>query len=290
MPSSEPAAKKLENIPWSGRWLESGNAWRNYRRDEKPQNLVCGAGHAGFHFSGMNMRSQFKKLIVSIPILSKLLIESKLLVKNMVFPGSMNYWEKRYAKGGTSGPGSYGRLSEFKAGILNSFVKENGITSVIEFGCGDGNQLSLADYPQYIGLDVSKCAIIKCKERFYQDINKSFYLYDPLCFIDRNKLFAADLVLSVDVIYHLIEDDIFSMYMSHIFSSSNKYVIIYSNDEDGPLKYHVRCRCFTGFVQNNFPDYELIEIIPNLYPDDGNDCGDTSFSSFYIYKKTNWIT
>jgi hypothetical protein len=227
---------------------------------------------------------------MGVPILSKLLIESKLLVKNMVFPGSMNYWEKRYASGGTSGPGSYGRLSEFKAGILNSFVKENGITSVIEFGCGDGNQLSLADYPQYIGLDVSRCAIIKCKERFSQDINKSFYLYEPYCFIDRNNLFAADLVLSVDVIYHLIEDDIYSLYMSHIFSSSKKFVIIYSNNEDGVLKNHVRCRLFTKYVENKFPYFELIEIIPNLYPDDVNDCGDTSFSSFYIYKKTAGIT
>ena len=38
---------------------------------------------------------------------------------------SKNYWEKRYLKGGDSGDGSYGKLAEFKAKIMNRFVKEN---------------------------------------------------------------------------------------------------------------------------------------------------------------------
>ncbi len=56
------------------------------------------------------------------------------------FPGSQDYWVKRYAKGGNSGPGSYSELAKFKASVLNAFVREHGIQSVIEFGCGDGNQ------------------------------------------------------------------------------------------------------------------------------------------------------
>ena len=43
---------------------------------------------------------------------------------------SLNYWEKRYAEGGNSGDGSYGRLSEFKAQLLNRFLKENNIDSL----------------------------------------------------------------------------------------------------------------------------------------------------------------
>ncbi|TAT59972.1 hypothetical protein EGM92_29840 [Enterobacter cloacae] len=30
---------------------------------------------------------------------------------------------------------------------------------MMEFGCGDGNQLSLADYPRYTGFDISDHAI-----------------------------------------------------------------------------------------------------------------------------------
>lgn len=57
------------------------------------------------------------------------------------FKGSNNYWERRYQSGKNSGAGSYSKLADFKANIINSFVLEHNITHVIEFGCGDGNQL-----------------------------------------------------------------------------------------------------------------------------------------------------
>ncbi len=78
---------------------------------------------------------------------------------------------------------------------MNSFVIEHDICSVIEFGCGDGNQLSLANYHAYIGLDVSKAAIKLCKERFQHDETKSFNLYDPQYFVDKYLVFRADLAL-----------------------------------------------------------------------------------------------
>ena len=55
---------------------------------------------------------------------------------------SSKYWENRYKAGGNSGSGSYSNLAIFKAEIINSFVKDNKIESVIEFGCGDGQQLN----------------------------------------------------------------------------------------------------------------------------------------------------
>ncbi len=66
-----------------------------------------------------------------------------------IFPGSDKYWEQRYAVGGNSGVGSYGKFANFKAEVINKFVREHKIKSVIEFGCGDGNQLKLANYPSY---------------------------------------------------------------------------------------------------------------------------------------------
>lgn len=58
------------------------------------------------------------------------------------FNNSQDYWRKRYEKGGNSGLGSYDHYAVFKADVLNAFFKENHIQSVVEFGCGDGNQLS----------------------------------------------------------------------------------------------------------------------------------------------------
>jgi hypothetical protein len=65
------------------------------------------------------------------------------------FKNSAQYWEDRYVNGMTSGSGSYGRLAEFKAEFLNEFVADHKISSIVEFGCGDGAQLALAAYPKY---------------------------------------------------------------------------------------------------------------------------------------------
>jgi hypothetical protein len=56
------------------------------------------------------------------------------------FSSSGNYWEERYSQGGNSGSGSYAKFAEFKAEVLNDLVQQNAIRSVIELGCGDGNQ------------------------------------------------------------------------------------------------------------------------------------------------------
>jgi hypothetical protein len=64
------------------------------------------------------------------------------------FRTSADYWEKRYRKGGSSGSGSYRKLAEFKAGVVNDFVSRNRIQTVIEHGSGDGAQLWLAKYPK----------------------------------------------------------------------------------------------------------------------------------------------
>src|ERR1700744_3995435 len=77
---------------------------------------------------------------------------------------SSSYWESRYASGGNSGVGSYAQFARFKADVLNTFVAEHKVQSVIEFGCGDGNQLKLAAYPKYLGLDVSETIVAKCRK------------------------------------------------------------------------------------------------------------------------------
>ena len=67
------------------------------------------------------------------------------------FVGSKRYWESRYAAGRSFGVGSYSKFAKFKAEILNSFVEKHSVKSVIEFGCGDGNQLNLGQLSQVHG-------------------------------------------------------------------------------------------------------------------------------------------
>ena len=201
------------------------------------------------------------------------------------FPGSKNYWEERYKTKGTSGAGSYNRLAIFKAEVLNQFIDENKINDVIEFGCGDGNQLSLLNCPTYIGFDVAPTAIKLCKERFAKDKNKSFFLYDSLCFVDNNNIFQADLTISLDVIYHLIEEEVFHEYMKTLFSCSKKYVIIYSINIDETQTYHEKHREFSKWIYSNRPDWKFDKIIKNKYPYNPSDPENTSISDFFIFKK-----
>ena len=195
---------------------------------------------------------------------------------------SQNYWSERYAKGGNSGPGSYGELAAFKARVLNDFVRDKKIESVIEFGCGDGNQLSLAAYPRYIGYDVSAAAISMCRERFAGGHSKEFFLahdYD-----DRK----ADLALSLDVIFHLTEDEVFEAYMRRLFAAGRRFVIVYSSDFNEvryPAAVHVRHRHFTQWVERELGEaWTLAEKIANDHPY-GGDYRTTSFSDFFIYEK-----
>jgi glycosyltransferase involved in cell wall biosynthesis len=205
------------------------------------------------------------------------------------FPGSQSYWEWRYEQGGNSGAGSYGRLADFKAEIINDFVARNAVQSLIEFGCGDGNQLSLSEYPSYVGLDVSEKAVQMCRDRFSEDDSKEFYKYSPDDFDPTEPLFQAELALSLDVIFHLVEDQIFELYMEHLFESAERYVIIYSSNtaqQPPNLSPHVRFRRFTDWIETNRSRWELIQKIPNRYPLQ-EDSESESFSDFYIYKNAS---
>lgn len=200
------------------------------------------------------------------------------IYKKLIFPGSLEYWEKRYLKDGNSGPGSTGILAEFKAEIINKFVSEKRIKSVVEFGCGDGSLLQLAKYPKYVGLDVSKKAIQLCQKKFKGDSSKSFFLYHPSAFNDNLGIFQGDLTLSLDVIFHLVEDELFELYIHHLFSSAKKYVIIYSSNHDQAGFPHIRHRKFTDYIESRILDATLEQFVRNRYPE-------KTSSDFYFYKK-----
>ena len=199
------------------------------------------------------------------------------------FSGSQNYWEQRYAAGGNSGAGSYSRLAEFKAEVLNDFVREHGIQSVIEFGSGDGAQLGLARYPKYLGTDVSKTAIARCKEIYAKDPSKSFILSSDL-----PKDHKSELSLSLDVIYHLVEDAVFDAYMRSLFAASSRFVGVYaSNDDKAWTSPHVRHRRFTDWIEKNEPAWRQYRVVKNRYPYDPADVDNTSFADFFFYAKNS---
>lgn len=189
---------------------------------------------------------------------------------------SADYWIARYKSGHYSGPGSRGRLAEFKAEVVNAFVAEHQVASLIEFGCGDGHQLLLAKYPSYLGLDISPYALNWCREMFAGDASKRFALMADYAGE------VADASLSLDVIYHLMEDEVFEQYMQKLFGAARRFVVVYSNNFEQEANHHCRPRRFTDWIERHAKDWKLLQHIPNRYPYTGNGWNESD-ADFYIY-------
>lgn len=174
------------------------------------------------------------------------------------FPGSGDYWEALYANGGNSGDGSYGESARFKAAFLNDWFRRRAINSVIEFGHGDGSQASMLEITRYRGYDVSATAVARCRERFRVDSSKSFHLVGDYAGE------TADAALSLDVIYHLVEDAVFDRYMQSLFAAAERYVVFYSTDDDAEgivLSPQVRHRRLSRWMNENAGDFRLEEQV-----------------------------
>lgn len=190
---------------------------------------------------------------------------------------SAAYWEARYRRGGTSGAGSRGHLAHYKASVLNGFIAVNDVTSMIDMGCGDGNQLALTAPPMdYVGVDVSPAALALCAARHPE---RRFVTPDALEAVP-----AADLTVSMDVLFHLTEDAAFEDGLRTLFSWSKRFVLIYASNIDLAWPSpHVRHRCFTKYVAINHPEWRLLAHLPNPWPFDPRRPNETSFADFFIY-------
>lgn len=169
----------------------------------------------------------------------------------LLFGGSKRYWRDRYRLGGNSGSGSTSLAASYKAGVLNQFVADQNIHSVVEFGCGDGRQLALGNYPRYVGFDISIDAIGLCKRMFANDGYKQFGIL-----ADYHGE-HAELALSLDVIYHLVEDTVYYEYLDRLFAAGRRFVVVYSTNA-GPVRRtlpHVRHRRVSADVEARFPEF-----------------------------------
>lgn len=178
------------------------------------------------------------------------------------FRGSRRYWEARYRLGGHSGEGSRGKHARHKADVVNSFIAQHAVDSVIEFGCGDGYQLGMLRCPYYIGVDVSDTILRACRELYANDGNKSFLSMDEYS----GEL--ADLSMSLDVIFHLVEDKVYEDYLDRLFAAAGQFVVIYSTSEDMDHTGvpHVRHRDVGSDCAKRYPAFERMTEDEALLP------------------------
>ena len=167
---------------------------------------------------------------------------------------SKQYWIDRYKNGGFSGAGSRGDEANHKADLVNYWITMLNIKTIQDYGVGDAYQVSLlTGYSFYTGYDISQECVDKCSllpnsgiMYFTTDINE----------IDND----ADLALSLDVIFHLVEDDVYHQYLKMLFENKHKYVIIYgySKDDNQGMAVHMKMRDFLKDIAELYKDFELI--------------------------------
>lgn len=196
------------------------------------------------------------------------------------FRTSADYWERRYRAGLDSGDGSHGELADFKRQFLNDFLSRNAVETVIDLGCGDGVQIEGVAFPSYLGLDIAPRAIQMCQERYRTDSAKAFLLIPPTDSARLELFLSADLTVSLDVIYHLVEEETFERHLAMLFGMSRRHVIVYSSDSPVVSTLpHVRHREFTSRVASLFPEFELRTRVGNPFPD-------VSAAEFFVFERT----
>jgi hypothetical protein len=200
------------------------------------------------------------------------------------FVNSEQYWKERYAKGGNSGEGSYGPLAEYKARFINDFCADKGISSAIEFGCGDGNQASKLHIAQYRGVDISEKCIAWARRKFRRD-GWEFLTLDDYRASARNG--GSELGLSLDVTYHLIEDEVYRSYLDDLFKAASRYVLVYSSNFDrfDPELPHVRHRTVVKDALDRRPEWRFVETASNPFHRAPDEQSYGSFAQFHIFER-----
>jgi glycosyltransferase involved in cell wall biosynthesis len=204
----------------------------------------------------------------------------------MTKPSTKDYWDNRYKQGYSAGSCSYGRLANFKAAVINDFIAQYEIKAIADLGYGDGYQTGLFDVEKYYGYEISSKAVERCSNIFASDSSKVFSLYEPQK-NDFKLIPPVELSISLDVLYHIVEDDIYNAHMRDLFGLSNRFVIIYANNTDiqNNNKSYLRFRKFTNWVKDNLSEWTLSGFIPNQYPYDPEFGKTTSICDFYFFSK-----
>lgn len=181
---------------------------------------------------------------------------------------SKEYWEERYSQGGNSGKGSYGDSAILKAKYINSVIDKYNIKTINELGHGDGNQLSLLKgFDQYNGYDVSSSARNRCIDKFKD--NGRYTFLDSV-----DKMSKVDLAMSIDVIYHLTEWEVYEQHIKNLFKLG-KYILIYGMNMEINGLSHVKARPFNELIERVYDNYSLLEVADGSHID----------VKFYLYGK-----
>lgn len=163
------------------------------------------------------------------------------------------YWETRYAAGRGSGAGSRGEEAAWKARLLQRVIDHYHVKSLLDLGCGDGHVASRIFVKRYVGYDPSRTAREMCMvlmpEREFTEVPPDG---------------KFDLVVSMDVIFHLVTDELYRNYLSLLFSDRSDIVFVYGTNRDQQGREHVLHRRWL----NDVPTGWTVESLPSKFGKD----------------------
>ena len=158
------------------------------------------------------------------------------------------YWERRYASGGISGSGSRGAEAEAKAALLKAVLHRTVPDTILDLGCGDGVVISGVDVPDgYVGYDPSPTAVNRCRK-----------LMPHRTFTNTIPEGQFDLVLSMDVMHHLVDDADYFAYLATLLGKARRHVLVYGTNHYQQGHSHVLHRKWT----DNIPMGWTVEKMP----------------------------
>ncbi len=148
------------------------------------------------------------------------------------------------------------------------------IESVVDWGVGDGTVLDgITRGVRYLGLDVSETAVDRLRRRY---ASLPLWDFEQVTEDYSGPYDLHELSLSMDVLFHLIDDQHYWAYLNNLFGHASRYVIIYSTNY-GPARTarHVLRRRFTPDVAASFPEWELLKS-----------ADDPGVAGFYVYGRS----
>jgi hypothetical protein len=185
-----------------------------------------------------------------------------------------NAWGGKLSK---SGPGSEGEFAKQKIELIRGVIGEFGISSILDFGCGDFFWMSSVapSLSRYHGVDVVEKLIAE-NTRHFGAQNISFQCLDLSDPVEQRLLSVknAGMLVCLDVFGHLLNREVDSLLQFILTDCTVRYFLVTNRRDSASVGYlkHDKTR-FEGIDLEQHPllvarKPERVKQIPGLYPND----------------------
>lgn len=98
---------------------------------------------------------------------------------------------------------------------------------------------------------------------------------------------TADLSLSLDVLFHLVEDGVYFDYLDRLFKAGRRFVVVYATSVGNAPRTlrHVRHRPVESDIATRFPDFARLTDLEAMLPAPPRAQGEGGYTRFFIYQR-----